>query len=134
MSTRFSCPSVLLAIALLNALIGSACSPEVAEDDNGLTDDRIAADIILAGDYVVTMNEAGTVLEKASVVINGGLIVAIGASDEINAILAIYLGIKLCGKWHSIQLAAAWWLLFSQESYCEFIISQLLQAFGFVLK
>jgi len=78
-----------LAIALLIALIGSACSPGTPPESDVIhaapTDDRTAVDIIIAGDYVVTMDEAGTVLENASVVINDGFIVAIGASDEIDA-------------------------------------------------
>ena len=78
-----------LAIALLIALIGSACSPGTPPESDVIhaapTDDRTAVDIIIAGDYVVTMDEAGTVLENASVVINDGFVVAIGASDEIDA-------------------------------------------------
>jgi len=77
-----------LPITILATLLASACSPEAPEDPLPTSqppDDRIAADIIVAGDHVVTMDESGTILDNASVVINDSLIVAIGPSDEINA-------------------------------------------------
>jgi 5-methylthioadenosine/S-adenosylhomocysteine deaminase len=41
--------------------------------------------MIVTGDYVVTMDEDGAVLRNSSVVINDGIIVAIGATEDINA-------------------------------------------------
>ena len=88
-SQKSSSQPASLAITLLIALIGSACSPGTPPESDtaeaARTGDRITADIIVSGDYVVTMDAAGTVLENASVVITEGLIIAIGANDEINA-------------------------------------------------
>lgn len=78
-----------LALALLTTLIGSACSPgtpPVSKTPQATTADRrTQVDIIVAGDYIVTMDGTGAILEDASVVIDDGLIVAIGASDEIDS-------------------------------------------------
>jgi len=91
MNRKDSSPSHFGSVAatFLIVLIGSACSPATPPDDidnqAGPADNRTPADIIVTGDYVVTMDAAGSVLENASVVINDGLIVAIAASDEIDS-------------------------------------------------
>ena len=79
---RFHC-------ALAVTLFISACSPDVAPGDvnvaTGPADTRNNVDLIVAGDYVVTMDGSGDVLEDGAVVIDNGLIVAVGPADEIDA-------------------------------------------------
>jgi 5-methylthioadenosine/S-adenosylhomocysteine deaminase len=55
----------------------SQAAPAIAADDD-------AIDLIIEGDYVVTMDEAGTVVQNGAVAIDGGLIIAIGPAAEIN--------------------------------------------------
>jgi len=60
----------------------SACNPAppaapVADDD------RI--DLLVKGDYLVTMDGAGTVIENGAIAVDDGVILAIGAADEIEA-------------------------------------------------
>jgi len=59
----------------------SACSP--AEPPAVDTTDRI--DLIVKGDYVVSMDEAATVHENGAVAIDGGLILAIGSASDIES-------------------------------------------------
>jgi 5-methylthioadenosine/S-adenosylhomocysteine deaminase len=77
-----------LLISLLLATFGTACSPdspaEIASNVDS-TDPRISVDMIVTGDYVGTMDEDGAGLRNSSVVINDGIIVAIGATEDINA-------------------------------------------------
>ena len=74
--------------ALFVTLCLSACSPSEppVEPSTGTakSDDRQSVDIIVSGDYIVTMDATDTVLENAAVVIDEGLIVAIGAASEID--------------------------------------------------
>lgn len=68
-------------------LIGlQACEPP-AVTDNGQAatgqDDRI--DLIIAGDTVVTMDVARTIIENGAVAVDDGVIVAIGTAAEITA-------------------------------------------------
>ena len=66
------------AVALLLALAG--CGQAGDEDS------RNSVDLIVNGDYVVTMDEALTVIENGAVAVDGGLIVAIGPAAEINSV------------------------------------------------
>jgi len=62
----------------------AACSPPAAEDGvNAAADDRI--DLVVNGDFVVTMDPAMTVQTGAAVAIDEGVILAIGPSAEIAA-------------------------------------------------
>ena len=75
MRSRSSIPvTVVLAVAL------AGCG----QADGGDQHDSI--DLIVNGDYVVTMNEALTVIENGAVAVDDGLIVAVGAADEINSV------------------------------------------------
>jgi len=74
------------AILLLTLIILTACdagpdqppAPAPEEDE-----DRI--DLIIEGDYVVTMDDVDTVVQDGAVAIDAGLIIAIGNAAEINA-------------------------------------------------
>ena len=71
-------------IFLLTGL--QACEPPAATDDGQAAtgrDDRI--DLIIAGDTVVTMDAAGTIIEDGAVAVDDGVIVAIGTAAEITA-------------------------------------------------
>ena len=67
---------------LLLALV-SACSQ--SEPPAEATVDADAIDLIIEGDYVVTMDGSGTVVQSGAVAIDEGLIVAIGSAAEINS-------------------------------------------------
>ncbi len=67
-------------------IIAAACGPKTADgppapaEDDG---DRI--DLIVTGDYVVTMDPSATIHQGAAVAIDDGVIVAIGSAAEITA-------------------------------------------------
>lgn len=82
----------LLASGLPLAVL-SACSPaeppspepSAGPVENDASSDENAIDLIIEGDYVVTMDEAGSVLEGGAVAVDQGIIIAIGAADEIGS-------------------------------------------------
>jgi 5-methylthioadenosine/S-adenosylhomocysteine deaminase len=59
----------------------AACEPEHASGE--ISGDRI--DLIVLGDHIVTMDADGTVIENGAVAVDDGVIVAVGAADEITA-------------------------------------------------
>jgi 5-methylthioadenosine/S-adenosylhomocysteine deaminase len=59
----------------------STSAPAAASDEASSN----AIDLIIAGDYVVTMDADGNILRNGAVAIDEGLIVAIGSAEEINA-------------------------------------------------
>ena len=69
-------------------LLAAGCQPQqdtaadVSAADSG-ADESI--DLIVAGDYVVTMDEAGTVIETGAVAVDEGVIVAVGPLADIKA-------------------------------------------------
>lgn len=68
---------------VLFLILLTACDSEVTRQPAAGNDDSI--DLIIEGDYVVTMDDGGNVIADGAVAVDGGLIVAIGPADEINA-------------------------------------------------
>ncbi|MCH8118088.1 MAG: amidohydrolase family protein [Proteobacteria bacterium] len=68
-------------------LIGlQACEPPAATDDeHAATGQRDQVDLIIAGDTIVTMDAARTIIENGAVAVDDGVIVAIGTAAEITA-------------------------------------------------
>jgi len=67
-----------------------ACTPADSPPDSEETPaapvaaDPNAIDLIIEGDYVVTMDDGGNVIADGALAIDGGLIIAMGSADEIN--------------------------------------------------
>ena len=79
---------LILGISVL-ALV-AACSPAeppTAEVPAPATaeSESDAIDLIIAGEYVVTMDRDGNVIRDGAIAVDEGLIIAIGTADEINA-------------------------------------------------
>lgn len=74
-------------LIVATAAFVAACTP--AESPTGpaatAVADSDAIELIIAGEYVVTMDTEGTVLRDGAVAIDEGLIIAIGSATEINA-------------------------------------------------
>lgn len=61
----------------------TACNPQPGTDAANTDTDQI--DLIVLGDYVVTMDASGSVIENGAVAVDDGSIVAIGSANEITA-------------------------------------------------
>ncbi len=68
---------------LLPALAG--CSAGDDRDTAGTDESDGRIDLIIAGDYVVTMNAADAVIENGAVAIDDGVILAVGSAADIDA-------------------------------------------------
>ena len=78
MFRRFSLLVCFLSLAIV------ACENEATQQvapSSPDTGDRI--DLIIEGDYVVTMDDEGTVIADGALAIDGGLIIAMGTADDI---------------------------------------------------
>jgi 5-methylthioadenosine/S-adenosylhomocysteine deaminase len=62
----------------------SACNPPGTGAD-GVADDDAAIDLVVRGDWVVTMDAGGTLVEDGAVAIDDGVILAVGPAAEIAA-------------------------------------------------
>jgi len=81
---RYSrCLRVVCGISLLAVLY--ACSPSEPTAEPATASDDGAIDLIIEGDYVVTMDESGNVVQSGAVAVDGGLIIAIGTAADINS-------------------------------------------------
>ena len=78
---RITCCFTGLFLSILIAACGSGKTP--AEAGTPATDDGI--DLIVNGAQIVTMDEAGTVIENGAIAIDDGIILALGTADEIAA-------------------------------------------------
>ena len=72
---------IRIALLPLSALLLAACSP--AEPPPETAADAI--DMIVPGDYVVTMDEAMTVIENGAVAIDEGIIIDVGTAADIES-------------------------------------------------
>ena len=72
-----------LPLCVLTGLFLSACSPPA--EHNSSDDTRQEIDLIVEGDYVVSMDANDSVYSDAAVAVDKGLIVAIGSAVEILA-------------------------------------------------
>ena len=78
--------TTLRCLPALTIFLLAACSPATPPEDPSpaVAEDEDAIDLIIAGDYVVTMDEAGTAVSDGAVAIDDGLIIAIGTAADIN--------------------------------------------------
>jgi len=79
-----------------------ACTTDEQEGSNrDPADATTTVDLIVLGDYVVSMDEAGSVYQNGAVAIDDGLILAIGSAADI---LAEYSATKMLGGEHRIVM------------------------------
>ena len=81
--------ATFLVLLLLQACGSDTTSESTAAIEMGTVNsaetDVAAIDLIIEGDYLVTMDDDGNVIPDGAVAIDAGLIIAMGAADEINA-------------------------------------------------
>ena len=71
-------------ICVAAALSALACTPADNVDESSApaaTENSI--DLIIAGDYVVTMDNARTIIENGAIAVDGGIIIAVGTQADI---------------------------------------------------
>ena len=80
--------SLLFSLFLVTGILLQACSTSarpLATTKNQDTTSRHEVDLIVEGDYIVTMDADDTVYEEGAIAIDRGVIIAIGDADEIGA-------------------------------------------------
>ena len=89
MTNRYHPENALrLSLGISVLALVAACSPAqppAAEVPAPATAESDAIDLIIAGEYVVTMDRDGNVIRDGAIAVDAGLIIAIGTADEINA-------------------------------------------------
>jgi 5-methylthioadenosine/S-adenosylhomocysteine deaminase len=89
MTEKLSAKSTFSLLVLLLVITGiSACSPTTDPANNANKtelSDADAIDLIIEGEYIVTMDEDSNVIRDGAVAVDGGLIIDIGPASEINS-------------------------------------------------
>ena len=67
-------------VFILSALLAQACASNASPGDS-----RLQVDLIMAGDTVITMDDAQPLIEQGAVAIKDGMIVAVDSADRIDA-------------------------------------------------
>ena len=71
---------------LLSAFVLTSCEPESTQAPAAVNaDNSNQIDLIIEGDYVVTMDDDSNVIADGAVAVDGGLIIAMGTAEEINS-------------------------------------------------
>jgi len=80
-----STESIFTVLLLTATSVAVGCSSAEPPDESvATTIDNDSIDLIIAGDYVVTMDPDSKIIAAGAVAIDGGLIIAIGTAAEIN--------------------------------------------------
>jgi len=77
-----------LLISMIVIIGINACSPtgdSSTTSSEGLVSDTDAIDLIIEGEYVVTMDESDNVIRDGAVAVDDGLVIDIGSADDINS-------------------------------------------------
>ncbi len=78
-----------LALLLLAALAAAGCSPEApAERSTSADEDWTPVDLIVAGDYVVAMDDDWTLIADGAVAVDDGRIIAVDTAEAVDAAYA----------------------------------------------
>jgi 5-methylthioadenosine/S-adenosylhomocysteine deaminase len=70
---------------LFTAICLAACGAAEAPDTAATTADDPRIDLLVRGDYVVTMDGSGTIIEDGAIAVDDGALLAIGPADELTA-------------------------------------------------
>ena len=82
MTPNHPAPGIFAFLVLFSSLFLQGCSTTVQNESN---ESRQLIDLIIEGDYVVSMDVDGAVYENAAIAVDEGLIVAIGSASEISS-------------------------------------------------
>ena len=78
-------PAIPKLLSLLPVLLLAAACAADGGSESRSESATTEVDLLVDGDYVVTMDAAGTIIENGTVAIDGGVIVALGPRDDIHA-------------------------------------------------